>query len=134
MIHWPFLNISKDYTTYWNYNSWTFFFFSYDNTPGIYDTFGYLQTPASDFWLSGSNFLPGEPLKQPDSTSRMYFGGSSTGGQGCRCKLAQVRFYSELFVKGESLMTKFSDYGTGKFIEGDCDNPNNNCYRNHILI
>ena len=85
--------------------------------PESYDTFGYLQTPALDFSLSDSNFLPGEALKLPDSTSRIYLGGSNTGGAGCRCNLAQVRFYPELIVKDVSLMTKFSDYGTGKLFE-----------------
>ena len=98
------------------YNSWTFFFFSFDSTPdpGIHDTFGYLQTPASDFSLSDSNFLPGEPLKQPDSTSRIYLRGSNTGGAGCRCNLAEVRFYVDLFINDVSLMPKFSDYELGK--------------------
>ena len=71
--------------------------------------------PASDFSFSDGNFLPGEPLKQPDSTSRVYLGGTITGGLGCRCNLAQVRFYADLFVNDVSLMTKFSDYGAGTF-------------------
>lgn len=50
--------------------------------------------------------------KKLDSSSVIWLGGSLTG-LGCRCKLAQTRFYTELYINDDSLMPKFSDYGTG---------------------
>lgn len=56
---------------------------------------------------------PAVPLAVLDSNSSIYIGGINTQVTGSRGEISQVRFYLNLFVKEEALMTKFYDFGIG---------------------
>ena len=115
MIHCQlFWYLLKKYNNYWHTGSWTFIFLSYNID--TWRIFGYQKTPVSSSSFTFVNFDPTLPLQPPNYTSTIWLGGTNAQTLGCRCNLAQVRFYIDLFVNDESLMTKFSDYGTGKLL------------------
>lgn len=59
---------------------------------------------------------PAVPLAVLDSNSKIYIGGTISQTPGSRGEISQVRFYLNLFVKDEALMTKFYDFGVGNNI------------------
>ena len=65
------------------------------------------------------NFVPtNDDYFLPDADSLLWIGtyrnpaGSVT--QGCKCRMAHLRFYLKQFVNDREIMNKYSEFGIGK--------------------
>ena len=79
------------------------------------ETFGYGREAVPNKNFAATNFVPAEGLLQPDPTSIIWIGGVNDNSQtlSCKCQMALVRFYKDLFVNSAMLMDKFQDYSIG---------------------